>query len=414
MMVAVLLCTVGGIGTAIGIIELNRDGGALLAIFITIDIIGVGLLITSALLLRSAKTRPPQLEEAQPTTDFTKDYPDNIPVAYELDNTPYTVHYTPPVQGKNARPSVLTISTPMDGPYEFHMVVETWFDKLCKRLGIAVEVETGDAEFDEQCFIRSDTPAFVEAYLKDSLKRIAILDLRRLGFHELILEKGQLTAKWTGFNPAVDHRPELREEVAARLLVLSRNLPAPQPEFDIRVDSHRVFWQTVLWLLLLGYALTVFALIPYTPTCMGELLLWALPVGLVGWPLLAYISAWLLSGTSRSHLAWSSLMIGSIFLFPPGCLGLVALVNGWLDRSPATERHARIVEKFTRRSKNSTNYHVRVESWRKPGETESFQISSSDYPNVTPHHSELIVVTHDGHLGVEWFESKQVVPNPKP
>jgi hypothetical protein len=376
-------------------------------------------LISSIILLHAAAKAATIAESVQKlasisTDDPTGSYPADVPVTYHLDDTPYTVKYTPPVKGKNTRPSVLTISTPMDCPYEFHMVVETWFDRFCKRLGIAVEVETGDPQFDEHCFIRSDTPAFAASYLQDPMKRIAILDLRRWGFNDLTLEKGQLTAKWIGFNPAVDHRPELRDEVAARLLVLSRNLPMPQPEFDVRVGAHRIRWQAVLWLALVGFALSAFSLTAYTPIHFGELLLRALLLGVIVWPVFAYLSAWLLSGTSRSHLAWGSLMIGSLFFFPPGCLGTAALVNGLFDNSPATERHAQIVEKYTTRSKKSTNYHVRVESWRTPGDTESFQISSFEYGQVTPNHSRLIVVTHDGYLGVEWFESKQVVPNPNP
>ncbi len=414
---AILVCVVGGIGTVIAITEINRDGGQQLAVFIIVDVFGFGLLVSSLIFLHYATKAAKIAESVQklisvPTGDPTGSYPAGVLVTYHLDTTPYTVEYTPPGKGKNSRPSVLTISTPMDCPYEFHMVVETWFDRFCRRLGIAVEVETGDPQFDEHCFIRSDNPAFVEAYLQDPLKRIAILDLRRWGFNDLMLDRGQLTAKWIGFNPAVDHRPELRDEVAARLLVLSRNLPAPQPEFDVRVGAHRVRWQAVLWLALVGLALTVFSLIPYTPIHFGELLVRALLLGVIAWPVFAYLSAWLLSGTSRSHLAWAGLMIGSLFLFPLGCLGVVAVVNGWFDNSPATEHHAQIVEKYTTRSKNSTNYHVRVESWHTPGDTESFQISSSEYSQVTPHQSQLLVVTHEGCLGIEWFESKRVIAKP--
>jgi hypothetical protein len=367
---------------------------------------GAAMLIGGLAGYRRAAARPPAADGGP------GDYAPNQTVTRELDGAPYSVHYTPPVHGKNSRPSCLRVSTPVEARGEFHMAPETWFDQVCKRFGLAVEIETGDALFDAECYVRSDTPEFAAEYLADPVKRVAIRDLRRLGFAGVTLEGGTLTAAWTGFNPKVNDRPELCADAAARVVLLARNLPPHMPEFERRTGTHRKQWQAVLWLFLAGFAATLLSLIAYTPLDGLGVMLRALIILVPGLPVFAYLAAGLLRGTSTSHTAWGGLMIGALFLFPAGSCGTVTLLNGALDPSPPVVREAVIVEKYTTRSKNRTNYHVRVASWRNPGRTESFEVSSADHQAVVPHQSRMAVTTRAGLLGVEWMAAKRVVANP--
>ena len=102
-------------------------------------------------------------------------------------------------------------------------------------------------------------------------------------------------------------------------------------------------------------------------------------------------------------------MIGAIFLFPPGAIGTVGLVNGVTDASQPETHDAVIVRKYTTRSKNSTNYHVECQSWREPGETENFGVGFADYKQVVEGKSKLRATTRAGGLGIEWLVSKQVL-----
>jgi hypothetical protein len=404
----VLGCVLGGIGVIIGLGELQRGGAAILIGFALLAAVGIACLAGGIALMR--RTKP----WVGPTSgEGTDRYPANQSTSHDLDGVAYSRLYTPPVKGKNAKPSVLTFSTKVACRGEFEMVVETGFDRLCKSLKIAVELQTGDAKFDDACYIRSDTPAFAEAYLADPLKRTAIINLREFGFLNITLKDGTLSAVRTGFDPVADGRHEFDADVAARLVLLSRNLPEHKPEFDDRTGAHRKMWQTVLWVLLIGFALTATSLFSYPPIQTTELLVRALAV-LLAWPVFAYLSAWLLSGTSRSHLAWAGLMTGSLILFPLGSGGAIGLLNGVLDDSPQTAHDAVILEKYTSRSKNKTKYHVRCASWRLGGRTLSFEISSADYNAVVPHKSKMVVVTRAGGLGVEWLKSRHLEVAPKP
>ena len=181
------------------------------------------------------------------------------------------------MKGKNARPSKLRISTPLEARGEFHMAPETWFDRVCKNVGLATEIQTADETFDRECYVRSDTPEFATAYLGDPVKRIAVLDLRRAGFPEVMLKEGLIAATWTGFDPGYHGKPELPEETAARLLILARDLPADRPEFGNRIGARRKQWQVVLWVFLALFGLTILSLFAY-PAISGLELLEPRPV----------------------------------------------------------------------------------------------------------------------------------------
>lgn len=398
---AVVLIVVGVIGTVVAAAEAPRGGGApfVLVAFVVLDVIGVFCLIVGVAILRASPAPPPSVSEA-PRQD-----------THDLDGTPVRTMFTPATKGKHAQPSSLELSVPVDSPYEFEMVVETWFDRRFKRLGLAVEVQTGDDTFDRECYVRSDTPAFAAAYLADPIKRIAILDLRRFKFLSVKLANGRLSAKWLGYDPASDDRPELIPDVAARLLVLSRNLPAPQPEFDASTAGSRRRAAVGLWLVLVAFALTIFAAGLFPPIFTGDLVLRTL-IGCLTAPIAGFAAALLLRGTSRSHYTWAALVLGGLFLYPVGCAGTAALLNAQLDGAADEVRTAVVVEKYTTRSKNTTNYHIRIASWRNPAETISFRTDATTYQAVVPNRSRLEVVTRPGALAMDWEKSRRVLIEP--
>jgi hypothetical protein len=339
-------------------------------------------------------------------------FPPNTPVVQTLDGVVYTALYTPAVKrGKQHIPSCLRISITVPTEGECHLLPERFWDRVGKFLGIAQEIATDDAEFDRRCYVRSDTPAFAAAYLSDPVKRIAFLDLQRLGFPEVELKKGELAAVWTHFDPAKHGSPDLVEEAAARLVILSRNLPPPDPELLHNVASRRILGQWILWpFLILFAAISFISGLFFPPLDEDEWFLASLP--LLGVTLLAFavLSALLLRGTSTSHRAWLGLMFGAIFLLPFGSCGTVATVNGLTDNAPSQTHRALIVRKYTTRSKSTTHYKVQCLSWRHPGNTETFEVSSSEYAAVVENRSHMEVVTRPGSLGLEWIVSKRVIP----
>lgn len=404
-----VLAIVGLGGGIVALTELKAGNVTIAVVFLAVLVVGVVLIVVGVSLYRQSQPLGPAWTGG---TSNSGPYAPGIPHTEELDGSPYTSVYTPPVKGKHARPSSLVVSTHAKTPCEVQVTSEGWFDRLCKRMGLAVEVQAGDEAFDAACYVRSDTVEFAEAYLADPLKRAAILDLRRMGFSVIHLKDHAVAATWTGFDPLAHDHPELTADVAARLLLLARNLPEHQPEFDNRAGARRKNSQTVLWVVLALFAATIFSVFAYPPIRALDLIGRAAVVCLLGGVVFAYLAAMLLRGTSTSHYAWGGLMFGVLFLFPLGSAGSVALLNGVLDDSPAVTHNAVIVEKYTSRSKSKTHYHVRVASWRTPGATESFQIDSQSYGAIVPNTSHLAVTTRAGGLGMQWLVGKRVDARP--
>jgi hypothetical protein len=211
----------------------------------------------------------------------------NTSVTWELNGVPYTGPSTPQAEGGSHHLDILRIGMLVGSRGDVQTAPEKWFDRVCKRLGLAVEIQTGDALFDRECYIRSDTPAFAAAYLADAVKREAILVLRRLGFLGIMLKDGMLTATWTGFDPRAHDTPELRADAEARLALLARNLPDDRSEFDHHLGIRRKQWQAAFWLFLVIFGLTIVSLDAYPLINEGQAVYRALYLFLLGLPVFA-------------------------------------------------------------------------------------------------------------------------------
>lgn len=381
----------------------------LFSVAIVLLIVGTLLLIAGVVVLRRGKPWTSR-SNTVPAGKAVGNYTASVPDERELDGVTYSVLYTPPVKGKHARPSVLRISTGVDVDGEFEIVPETNFDRFAKRWGLAREIQTLDESFDDKCFVRSDTVEFTEAYLGNRDNRAIIANLHEMGFKSVAMQNHVIRTEWVGFDPLKNDSPDLVEEVGARLILLARKLPAELPSPDLRAAQRRRLWQITLWVGLALFAATFFGIIACSPVRTGDLIIRAAPVCLIGFPVALVLAALLLRGTSRSHYAWRSWAVGGLLLFPVGSAGIVATLNGLLDDSQPVVHEARIVRKYTTRSKNSTNYHVECESWREGAGTEDFRVSSAEYNTIVEGQSRLLVTTRAGGLGIEWVRGKQVGP----
>ena len=87
---------------------------------------------------------------------------------------PYNLSYSPRYRTQSAD---LTLNVPCTLGAEMKLNRETFFDKISKFFGIAKEHQTNDPEFDNKFYIMTENVKFAEAYLADSHKRQALLNL---------------------------------------------------------------------------------------------------------------------------------------------------------------------------------------------------------------------------------------------
>lgn len=410
----ILLIIAGGIGATV--IFTAVRGNVLWGVFcVATALAGAGVLIVAWVLLRRTATVDPGYVDGE----FHRFHGDK-PQSAELLGRGYRVFYQTPVKGKNGRPSLLRVSVPTESPESFSITRQSWFDRWAKNVGLAVEIDAGDADFDDACYIRTDSTDFTQAFVEDAGKRRAILELRALGFSEIALRDGEFQANWTGFDPLKNDGQDLLVEAAAHVLILAENLPegtphAPRedsPFGDQRSRSTSRAAYIGLWALLLTLAPAFFLVFWFKPVFTSELILTALPIVIPAYLLFAVLAFALLRGVSISHDRWAKQMWAGLAVFALGGVGAVAAINGLLDTAAPTLHRVTVVNTTTTRSRNSTTYYAVCESWRPGGGQLEFSISRPEHDSVQRGRSKMEVNVCPGKLGVEWIVGRRLVLQP--
>jgi hypothetical protein len=342
----------------------------------------------------------------------TSNSPAEVPETREIDGNAFEVLYQKRVVGRGGSPSSLRLRVSAKSPTTLQFNKETGFDRFCKGIGIAREHQTGDISFDDAVYIRGPSFGYAEQYLKDSEKRAAILGLLALGFNEVRLTGTDIEAVWPKFNPMRDSHPE---NAAPNLFTLAKQVPADDPDVaSARIDWRRV-WTLLLWLFALGWAATLTFAYFFEPIRVGRVVLPALTLFALAYPLFLLSAAFLLRGASTSHDRWAPLVGFGLILIGPGSFGTVAAVNGLSDDSPPVTRRLIVLDKRistwrTGRGSTSKSYYATVADWDRPGETIDVKLSLHEYPAILTNWSHLLLTTSPGRLGIEWLQSLQVQP----
>lgn len=80
--------------------------------------------------------------------------------------------------------------------------------------------------------------------------------------------------------------------------------------------------------------------------------------------------------------------------------------NGLLDVSPPVAHPTCVLRKYTTRSKNSTSYHLEIQSWRAGEPFIHLRVSSNLYNRASPG-SPITLTTRAGYWHWEWIHSYQ-------
>lgn len=340
-------------------------------------------------------------------------YTPNAIQSGSINDIGYQYIYRPPTrQGKQTIPPSLTIEVPFDTAEEFEVVREGWFDRLCKKLGIASEVQTGSPEFDAAVYLRTDYPAFVEALFGDAGKRDATLAVMNAGFSSVTLKDRKLVATWHGFHPSWGDPGTLVPDIAASLFTLRDNPPPESPE-ALRPRGTQTVRLTLLWAVVVLLFLSLASFFFYQPMRSNDVFFKSLSFSGPGWLGFVWLSALLLRGHSRSHYRWATLIGVGGFAFLFGGVGATNLVNGTFDDSPRVTRIETITGKETNRSKRSTTYRVYFPSKGRPGASDSITVSANEWNGVVLNRSQVELVTTEGALGIEVLRDKRLLIQPK-
>jgi hypothetical protein len=152
----------------------------------------------------------------------------NIQGTVLLDGVECIYGYTPPTRGsRSRRPGVFKISLGCQSDGEFTIRAEGTMDRLGKKIGIASEVQTHDADFDGRFYIDSSDREFVSAFFASPESREAIRSLFDLGFEAAVHDGKTMAVQWTGYERLEEFNAEFVKEAILYLTALIGELPEP-------------------------------------------------------------------------------------------------------------------------------------------------------------------------------------------
>ncbi|MFN9371121.1 MAG: hypothetical protein ACK6D3_04470 [Planctomycetaceae bacterium] len=369
-----------------------------------------GLLVSGlvlAFLFRKALSAETESETPQRTGRYLIDQ------AEPLAGLPFPaeVHFEQEVQGRNPRPASLKVRLHCTLPGELNCRPETRFDRFAKAIGLAVEPQTGDADFDQSNYLRTDRPDFAGAMLGDATRRDAIRLLRSLGYQELTIGPDQVQAVWTGFDPLKDDRANLAQQTA-QLLVPLASLPVGSGEFDAEPDGRiQVALEWLMWGLSVAFALLAILGWLYEPLRFWQFAKVSAAVWAVLLPLAAGVGYAVMRGDSRSHDRWRSWLLPTLLFTALGSLGSVAGLNALADQTPPETRQLPIQNvREVRGRRSSKSYYGYVADWDNPAETREFRLSRDEFEQARRGKSQLEITTSQGALGLRWIHHRRFIP----
>lgn len=325
----------------------------------------------------------------------------------QLDGHTYYYEYS---SGSKNRPSYFQVWLDCPSPGGFTLGREGWLDRLCKRVGICIEIQTGDYAFDREFYIRTDSVAFTRTYLAAPEIREAVKTISERGFPEIIHDGSVLKAGVSPFQPAKDAGSMDIEPVVRELMQMANGIPSESYEPRIvgvqAWKFRRNFVYTFSTLLMVaGAGLCFWGYYQYPPLHSRDVLMYVLDYVIAGCLLFIALSVVLLRGRSSSH---TDLLINVLFAVigvPLSGFGGAVVLNGLLDESIVVNHEARVTGRHYTSSRGSRTYYLKLKSWNGRAEGERIRVDSSLYHRVRVGDTVLTVGTRSGYLGFEWIQS---------
>lgn len=310
--------------------------------------------------------------------------------------------------GSRNEPASLRVWVMAPSQGEFRVSRRTWFDRFGKAVGLSNDVTTGDADFDRDYYLTTESRVFTSTFFHNPNKVDVTQDLFRLGFNEVLHNGDFFQATWTGFDPTKVQDSTLLGDVGMRLYALSDEIPSVEEEEQAKIGFVRrhIFWVLPCIGFVAGLATLIFA--NHAPLDSWDSFLFSLRYSLPALLTYVVLAGWGLRGRSSSHREWLVATLLSLIAFPLGGLWFTWYLNGALDTGRATTHRLQVLRADSRRSRNSTSYYAIVKSHRKGEDSFELRIDSTLFGRLQFGNGRATVVAKPGRFGFEWIESYKI------
>jgi len=301
--------------------------------------------------------------------------------------------------------------------FNFRLKEEKWYDSIFTNIGLSVETQVGEDNFDKMVYIVSDDSVFLD-FLKNSehtrqslLKLFNVIAYPVKRIKEVRCSNKKLWIYYKTHGDLEDKDIKSLAKIAVPILDSIKNdlndirsnqtTPVKRDPFIFKASallavSSGLFVSGVIHFYRLNWENTPFLVyfsdpLPLTLAISSSILLFLLILTVV-----------LLGRSSRTHLVFIELiLIGGIGL-AANSYSVLRDVNMEYDTSNEITFPKRVISKHISRSKNSTSYYIKVVDWLDQTKTKSITIDQSMYNDLYSG-SQIEISQKEGYLGYKWI-----------
>lgn len=315
--------------------------------------------------------------------------------------------------GSKNNPSYFKIWVTCPSGGSFQIGRESALDRLFKNLGITVEIQTGDKQFDRDYFINTDTVAFTSACFSSPERRQAVNELFKLNFKKISHNNNILEISITPFTFSEKFDKATVESAVKQLVVLGHDMPADYYERKVIGTPAWKFQRNIIYTVsitsaVVGVVAMFWGNVSYPPLDPFDIFKDSLGHALPALLVFIVLSVYLLKGRSSSHVDLLTNLCISLIGIPLLVYSGMVTGNGYLDEFPAAYHEVRATGKHYSKSKNSTTYYVLLESWRDSHVTEEIKVNKRSYDQIHSGITFMGITTRPGYLGYEWLVAYKI------
>lgn len=327
-------------------------------------------------------------------------------ISYEADVNGRKYYYKY-FSGSRNDPSYFKIWIDCRSRGSFRVGRETGLDRFFKRLGIAVEIQTGDSQFDEGYYINTDTVEFTRACFNSPERRQVVNQLFNHKFKEILHDGKHLEIKISPFKFDENFDKTIIEFAVERLSAFSRDWPEDYYEPKVIGTPAWKFKRGIIYAISItsvvaGAGLLIWGNISYPPLDKLKIFKDSLNHSIPVFILFIVASIMFLKGRSSSHKDLLFSLGFAVVGFPLTGYSGTVVANGFLDRAPASQYEVMVRGKRYTTSKNSHTYYLDLKSWRENHTHEEITVRKSVYDKAAAGTTIIRVTTRPGYLGYEW------------
>ncbi len=320
------------------------------------------------------------------------------------------------IRYKNRKTGVL-IGINADNECDYTFKRESWFDKVCKSIGLVVEFQVGNSKFDDLVFIVSDNDDFYEALSKKTEITDTVLEIFCSvdGFPFTVKKiKHNSGCLWVKLEAYSDFDETDIKKLTPRLIpFLEKMSKKVEPAAGLLSQSWKSYYPYKSAMLLgsstalaiTGYILLQQIILTDSPVVIDESLLFHHTV-LVGGALLLCLIAltlYLLGRSPRTHrVLLEVILLGGTGAFLTSYAELRNF-NHDFDSTASQAYEVEVLDKVKARTRKSTHYYLYTKDWLNLDSKLKIRVPYGTY-NSASIGGMLILCQKSGALGYRWLD----------